>query len=60
MLSVLDEFFVLDSDDDPARYCYERDRLLELEIDRFLRRADTHSDALQHNVEKFRQRYGER
>ncbi len=60
VLSVLDGSFVLDSDDDSGRYCYERDPLLDLEIRRYLRRVDTHSNAIRSNVEEFRRRYGER
>ena len=60
MLGTLAEFFVLDFVDGPPRYRYKNDRLLEIEIDRFTRRADTHHGTLQNNVEKFRQRYGSR
>jgi hypothetical protein len=60
VLRVLDSSFVLDSDDDSERYCYERDALLDLEVKRYLRRADTHSATLRSNVEEFRRRYGER
>ncbi len=60
MLSTLAEFFVLDFVDGPPRYRYKHDRLLEIEIERFTRRAESHNGALQNNVEKFRQRYGSR
>jgi hypothetical protein len=60
VLRVLDGSFVLDSDDDSERYCYERDALLDLEIKRYLRRVDTHSTTLRTNVEEFRRRYGDR
>jgi len=59
MLAILRKSFVLDSCGDPPRYVYRTDRLLELEIDRFMRRAETHSGRLQSNVEKFRSRYGQ-
>ena len=60
VLEALSDGFVLDSDDDSPGYVYRGDRLLELEIDRFMRRADSHAGLLQTNVEKFRHRYGER
>jgi hypothetical protein len=60
VLGVLGRSYVLDSDDDEAQYRYQTDALLDLEIKRFLRRADTHSGMLQSNVDKFRRRYGER
>lgn len=59
ILGVLRRSFVLDSCGDPPRYVYRTDGLLELEIDRFMRRAETHSGRLQSNVEKFRNRYGQ-
>lgn len=58
MLEVLADTFVLDFDDGPPRYRYRADKLTELEIDRYVRRADSHSGMLQSNVEKFRRRYG--
>lgn len=60
VLGVLRSAFVLDFDDDPPRYAYRKDRLLDLEIDRFLRRAGDRAGMLQSNVEKFRGRYGSR
>lgn len=60
ILSVLAEFFVLDFTDGPPRYQYRQDRLLDMEIDRYDRKAESHSGMLQTNVEKFRQRYGSR
>jgi hypothetical protein len=60
VLTVLDRSYVLDSDDDEQQYRYENDALLDLEIKRFLRRADSHSGMLQSNVDKFRRRYGDR
>jgi len=59
VLTVLSSSFVLDSDDDSERYCYQSDALLDLEIKRYLRRIDTHSNVLRSNVEEFRRRYGE-
>lgn len=60
VLATLAEFFVLDFDDGPPRYRYRADRFLDLEIDRFERKTETHTGHLQTNVEKFRQRYGGR
>ena len=60
ILDALRLSFVLDSDGDSRAYVYRSDRLLELEIKRFMRRADSHAGLLQNNVEKFRHRYGER
>lgn len=57
VLTVLAESFVLDSSDAAASFRYSGDTLANLEIDRFLRRADTNAGALQGNVERFRQRY---
>lgn len=60
ILGILGTAFVLDFDDGPPRYSYRKDRLLDLEIDRFLRRADGRADKLQSNVERFRGRFGAR
>ncbi len=60
ILEVLSECFVLDFDDGPPRYVYRIDRMLEIEIDRFVRGSDSRSGMLQNNVERFRQRYGSR
>jgi len=58
ILGVFGRTFVLDSDGDPPSYIYRTDRLLELEIDGFMRRAEKHSGLVQSNVEKFRRRQG--
>lgn len=60
ILEVLGESFVLDFDDGPPRYVYRKDRMLEIEIERFMRGADSRNGMLQNNVERFRQRYGAR
>jgi hypothetical protein len=57
LLLVLSDSFVLDSEDGPARFRYRPDTLSELEIERFLRVADTHGELVQNNVAKFRQRF---
>ena len=58
ILGVLKKNFVLDSDGDPPSYTYRTDRLLELEIEGYIRRAERHSGLLQSNVAKFRRRQG--
>lgn len=58
ILLVLSDSFVLDSEESPARFRYRPDALSELEIERFLRVADTHGELAQNNVAKFRQRFG--
>lgn len=58
ILAQLSEGFVLRSEGD--RYAYERDSFTDMEIDRFLKRVDTHTDLVQSNVAKFRERYGYR
>jgi hypothetical protein len=60
VLEALAEAFVLDSDGEPPSYRYRRDTASDLEIERFLRRADCHDGMLRSNVAKFRQRYGYR
>lgn len=60
LLAALLSGFVLDFHDDPPSYRYHPDRPLDIEVRRFLRRADTHAGLLQANVERFRTRYGER
>jgi hypothetical protein len=58
VLSALTECFVLRCDG--SRFTYHRDSSIDLEIDRFMRRTDTHSAFVQSNVAKFRERYGYR
>jgi hypothetical protein len=60
VLDVLASAFVLDSDDDSEEFRYERDPLLDREIKRYLRRADTHTQLQRSNLEEFRRRFGER
>lgn len=57
ILRVLEESFVLDCDGS-GRYRLKKDRLLEHELDAFVRRVDTHHGALRDNVTRFRERYG--
>jgi DNA-binding IclR family transcriptional regulator len=56
ILCVLADSYVLSSDAD--RYLYHRDTIVDMEIERFLRRAETHNEFVQSNVAKFRERYG--
>ena len=58
ILSALTDSFVLRRDG--IRYVYLRDSCVDLEIDRFMARADSHSAFVQNNVAKFRERYGYR
>lgn len=58
VLSALTECFVLRSDG--SWFTYHHDSSIDLEIDRFMRRADTSSAFVQSNVAKFRERYGYR
>jgi predicted transcriptional regulator len=45
---------------DGTRYWYVREPVMDLEVDRFLRRAQSRSAMTQTNVAKFRDRYGYR
>jgi len=56
ILCVLAGSYVLSADSD--RYRYHRDTIVDMEIERFLRRAETHNEFVQANVAKFRERYG--
>jgi hypothetical protein len=58
ILKELSDGFVLRRD--AERFAYERDSFTDLEIDRFLKRVDSHSSLVQNNVAKFRERYGYR
>jgi hypothetical protein len=58
ILAQLSDGFVLGAEGD--RYAYERDSYTDMEIDRFLKRVDTHTGLVQSNVAKFRERYGYR
>jgi len=41
-------------------YSYVRDPVVDMDVDRFMRRAESHSAFVQTNVAKFRDRYGYR
>jgi len=56
ILSALTECFVLRRDG--SDYVYMRDSATDIEIDRFMHRAGTHSALVQSNLAKFRERYG--
>jgi hypothetical protein len=45
---------------DGSCYSYETDSVLEMDVDRFMRRAENQSAVVQTNVAKFRDRYGYR
>lgn len=45
---------------DGLRYSYERDFAIDLDVDRFLTRAESHNAAGQANIAKFRDRFGYR
>jgi hypothetical protein len=58
VLSELADAFVLCRDG--LRYSYVRDPIVELDVDRFMARAESHSALVQTNVAKFRGRIGYR
>lgn len=58
ILSKLAEGYVLRSDGNSFRY--DRDPVLELDVQRFLRRSGQHSQLAQDNLARFRDRYGYR
>lgn len=58
ILTKLAEGQVLMSRDECFRY--ERDPIVELDVQRFLRRAQHHTQLVQDNLAKFRNRYGAR
>lgn len=58
VLGVLSSCYVVDSDGDPPQYVFRSDRLIDFEIERFLRRAETQTTRLRNNVERFRNHYG--
>ncbi len=60
LLEVLAAAFVLDFDSASGRYIYSQDTLLDVEIDRYVRRTDEFSGRAQNNLERFRRRYGDR
>lgn len=45
---------------DGLRYSYAHDPVVDLDVDRFLKRVESHSAFVQTNVAKFRDRYGYR
>lgn len=56
ILSKLTDAYVLRTEGD--RYRYDPDPLNDLDVRRFLTRAATHSQLVQNNVARFRERYG--
>ena len=56
LLSLLAEHRVLTTDGERYRYVY--DRVVDLEIERFVRRSRQHQRFTQNNVAKFRDLYG--
>ena len=57
VLDTLARSFVLDFDDAGSRYRYRADRFTEIEIERYLRRAERHDGHVRSNVARYRQRY---
>jgi DNA-binding IclR family transcriptional regulator len=58
ILSSLAAGYILKADEDAYRY--ERDPVVELDVQRFLRRSGQHSQLVQDNLARFRDRYGYR
>jgi hypothetical protein len=58
ILSKLADGYVLDSDGD--RYRYDTDPLVDLDVKRFLRKTDVHTQLAQNNLAMFRDRFGHR
>lgn len=58
ILSTLVDGSVLRSEGD--RFRYDRDSLVDMDIRRFLNRAETHNRLAQNNLAQFRDRYGQR
>ena len=58
VLLELADAFVLHRDG--LSYSYVRDPVVELDVERFMRRAESHSAFVQTNVARFRDRYGYR
>jgi hypothetical protein len=58
ILSTLAKGLVLEADGEA--YAYERDSILELDVQRFLQRSGVHSQLAQDNLARFRDRYGSR
>ena len=57
VLDTLARSFVLDFDDAQSRYRYRPDRFTEIEIERYLRRAERHDGHVRSSVARYRQRY---
>lgn len=57
ILSKLAEGYVLSADG--ARFRYDRDPVVDLELKRFLNKSDAHSRLAQDNLARFRGRYGQ-
>ncbi len=55
ILSTLAKGFVLEAEG--GAYAYERDPILELDVQRFLARSGAHSQLVQDNLARFRDRY---
>ena len=58
LLSRLAEGFVLHSDGSSFRY--DRDPVVDLDVQRFLHRSERHTQFAANNLAKFRDRYGQR
>jgi hypothetical protein len=58
VLTALAAGCVLDFEAASGGYRYHQDTVLDLEIRRFIRRADGHERLVRTNVDRFRQRYG--
>ncbi|HEY3316937.1 MAG TPA: hypothetical protein VGK50_00725 [Coriobacteriia bacterium] len=57
ILLTLGRCFVLDFQSDPPSFRYLTDPVLDMEVERFLRRVGTVEGRLQDNVARFRQRH---
>jgi len=58
VLSALSAGRVLDFVSDPSGYRMVDDRVLQLEVELFLRPSRSHTGSLQSNVERYRRLYG--
>ena len=58
VLEALADGVVLDFDSASASYRFHTDPALDLEVRRFIRRADVHDQGVRANVDRFRRRYG--
>lgn len=58
ILSTLAKGFVLEAEG--GAYAYERDPILEMDVQHFLERAGAHKQLVEDNLAKFRGRYGSR